>query len=92
MVSPNRNIATYQGLHDGTHTHRRVKYIEPSIEKLPMYSNHNEKDVQAERYVGKVIMGEKLVKLGIGFPISAALNLIKIKEQFFASKNRKNDE
>lgn len=92
MVSPNRNIATYQGLHDGTHTHRRVKYIEPSVEKLPMYSSHNEKDVQAEKYIGKVIMGEKLVKLGVGFPISAALKLMKIREQCFASKSHNNDE
>lgn len=92
MVSPNRNIATYQGLQDGTHTRRGVKYAEPVIEKLPMYSSRSEKDVQAEEYIGKVIMGEKLVKLGIGFPISAALNLMKIREQYFALKNCSNDE
>jgi hypothetical protein len=92
MVSPNRNIATYQGFQDGTHTRRGVKYAELEIEKLPMYSSHIEKDVQGEKYIGKVVMGEKLVKLGIGFPISATLNLIKIREQCFASKNYNYDE
>ncbi len=92
MVSPNRNIATYQGLQDGTHTRRKVKYVEPKMEKLPMAFSRTEKDVQAERYIGKVIMGEKLVKLVIGILVSATLNLIKIREQSFASDNNCNHE
>ena len=92
MVSPNRNIATYQGLQDGTHTRREVKCVEPRMEKLSMDFSHIEKDDQADKYIGKVIMGEKLVKLVIGIPVSATLNLIKIREQSFASDNNCNYE
>ena len=84
VVSPNRNIATYQGLQDGTHTRRRVKYVEPRIEKLQISFSHNEQDVRAEKYIGKVVMGEVLTKIAMGLPISAALNLIKIRERRFA--------
>ena len=87
MVSPNRNIATYQGLQDGTHTRREVKCVEPRMEKLSMDFSHIEKDDQADKYIGKVIMGEKLVKLVIGIPVSATLNLIKIREQKFTTDN-----
>ena len=87
MVSPNRNIATYQGLQDGTHTRREVKCVEPRMEKLSMDFSHIEKDDQADKYIGKVIMGEKLVKLLIGIPVSATLNLIKIREQKFTTAN-----
>ena len=59
MVSPNRNIATYQGLQDGTHTRREVKCVEPRMEKLSMDFSHIEKDDQADKYIGKVIISIK---------------------------------
>ena len=92
MVSPNRNIATYEGWDDGTHTRFKKVHVEPKIEKIQNDFSYPKSDFRAEKYIGKMIMGEKLFKLAIGIPVSATLNLIKIREQSFASDNNCNYE
>ncbi len=73
MVSPNRNIAKYEGNSGGTHTFRHVPYSEQPIPILYKFEREiGEKtiDVMADKWLAKNVFREKLRDLLIGLVFS----------------------
>jgi hypothetical protein len=71
MVSPNRNIAKYEGNSGGTHTLRQVRYGEQPIRMLTQidrdnYSQIKSPDLMADKWLGKNVFREELKELIIG--------------------------
>jgi hypothetical protein len=55
-VSPNRNLITYTGRTDGTHTFRESQWLEIPIEELPLeIPSENHQDVSADKWTQRIV-------------------------------------
>ena len=57
-ISPNRNLSTYQGWANGTHTFKRSRFFEPELGKLGHLKYRTENlipDMRADKYLRKKI-------------------------------------
>ena len=80
MVSPNRNIATYKGSKDGTHTFRGKTNLDLAIRYIPEFNSKNqslETDVKSDYWLGREIFGEKYTSIIEGSIVSMLLGLQK---------------
>jgi hypothetical protein len=77
MVSPNRNISTYQGREGGTHTRKKVRFVEPPCENMPSQSllnNTMQADLAADFWLKKNIFSQNLRGLVFGMLVSLILH------------------
>lgn len=81
MVSPNRNISSYHGHSDGTHTRTRARFNEIGIEPVKFDQNYPANDPVADRFIAKSVMGETCWKLIRGIAISGVLQISKYRDQ-----------
>jgi hypothetical protein len=83
MVSPNRNIATYQGWKDGTHTRSRSSWVELQIEIIQEITSSNDvqhRDRAADKWLASSIFKETKMGLTVGVVTQMMLHLLKIKK------------
>lgn len=81
-VSPNRNISRYEGQFGGTHTLRKPKLIEPTIETLCLKDlrlDSLSQDSIGDNWLGHVVFRESYLGLAEGF---ASLFIRKILKWF----------
>jgi len=86
MVSPNRNIAAYEGSDNGTHTRSRSNWVEPSIEPIREIAclqkfEESDKDINADKWLSNNVYFESIFGLAKGKAVSLLLSLIRIKEK-----------
>ncbi len=86
MVSPNRNIATYEGNHDGTHTRSKPIWIEAPIEPIREFAclqkfKELDKDISADKWLSNNVYFESNSGLARGSAISILLCLTQIKKK-----------
>jgi hypothetical protein len=80
VVSPNRNVAHYEGWSDGTHTRVKRKMREPLISATPVIAQKIEQeliDLKADRYLQRFSFGETflgVIKAGVA---TTALSILK---------------
>jgi hypothetical protein len=77
MVSPNKNIASYHGNIDGTHTRTITKVLELGVEPIIYVKDDPIRDFEADKFIASVVMGETIFKLIRGVAISAVLGINK---------------
>jgi hypothetical protein len=77
MVSPNKNIASYHGNIDGTHTRTITKVLELGVEPIIYGKDDPIRDFEADKFIASVVMGETIFKLIRGVAISAVLGINK---------------
>ena len=77
MVSPNRNLSSYHGHSDGTHTRIAAKINELEMELIKCDHNYPLFDQRADHFIGKSIFGETFWKLIRGIAISVVLQISK---------------
>ena len=75
MVSPNRNLARYEGRNDGTHVIRHVKFSELApdkieITKIPQVQVKTKTDTLSDSWLGVNIFGENILKIIEDIPLS----------------------
>jgi len=75
MVSPNRNLARYEGWQDGTHTLRNARNNELAIDKIEIAKIGQDEvnpkaDSLSDSWLGVNIFGEKLVTIIVESPLS----------------------
>jgi hypothetical protein len=80
MISPNRNLSSYHGHSDGTHTRISAKFNELEIERINCVHDHPSYDQIADHFIGRSIMGETYWKLIRGIAISALLQMSKYRD------------
>ena len=76
MVSPNRNIARYEGQFGGTHTIRKNRINQPIVNQIEISDSkflENDIDKEADAWLGKVIYLENLRGVFTGPVVSLAL-------------------
>lgn len=84
MVSPNRNIATYEGWKDGTHTRRQSSWVEPPteiIDGLTSLNNVQHQDRTADEWLARSIFKETIIGVTVGFPTQMMLHQLKGSEE-----------
>jgi hypothetical protein len=85
MVSPNRNIAIYEGSEQGTHTRTKQRRIEPSIVQLVItetVSGQGSADLTADKYLGGKIFSETPIGLVVGALTTLVLHLLRRRRQY----------
>jgi len=80
VVSPNRNISSYDGRKFGTHTLRSVKYLEPPIEAIGKLTNEASliEDQISEKWLRRYVFKEHTYGILEGVLVSRVLALRKI--------------
>lgn len=76
MVSPNRNISTYKGSKDGTHTRSLQNWVEPPIEEIKdvsQFGSFQNPDLIADIYLATEVFKETWFGVAIGFVKSILL-------------------
>ena len=86
VVSPNRNIATYEGSDNGTHTRSRPTWVEPSIELIREMAcsqkfRESDKDMNADKWLSNNVYFESVFGLAKGKAVSLLLSLIRIRNK-----------
>jgi len=84
MISPNRNIATYEGSDNGTHTRSRPNWLEPSIEPIRELAclqkfEESDVDINADKWLSNNVYSESIFGLAKGTAVSLLLSLIQIR-------------
>lgn len=74
MVSPNRNLSTYSGWTDGTHTFRKVQFREQNLGILPL-NLAIETDIASDQWLANNIFNENLIGCTSGLCASIALGI-----------------
>jgi hypothetical protein len=85
MVSPNRNIAIYEGSEQGTHTRTKKRRIEPTIVQLVItetVSVQSSADLTADKYLSGKIFSETLFGLVVGVITTLVLHLLRRGRQY----------
>jgi hypothetical protein len=80
VVSPNRNVAHYEGWSNGTHTRVKHKMREPLISAIPVIADNIEQelmDLSAERYLQKFSFGETFLGVIKAAAATTALSILK---------------
>ena len=82
MVSPNRNISTYEGWIGGTHTNLRPSHSNQDLGNLQLYStnlsfNHFRLDSKADQWLGSEVFQESFVGLLKSLLVSILLYIQK---------------
>ena len=82
MVSPNRNISTYEGWIGGTHTNLRPSHSNQDLGNLQLYStnlsfNHFRLDSRADQWLGSEVFQESFVGLLKSLLVSLILYIQK---------------
>ena len=75
MVSPNRNLARYEGRNNGTHVIRHVKFSELAPDKIEITQNpqvqvKTQTDTLSDSWLGVNIFGENILKIIEDIPLS----------------------
>ncbi len=79
MVSPNRNIAKYEGWEKGTHTFQRIKIKEQGVASLSSLGfNTIANDKTADAWLASNIFSENMAGCLKGLIVTFALKLIRI--------------
>ena len=83
MVSPNRNISTYEGNLCGTHTRRKPKWSELKIGQLPQRNSQEvlSLDRGADRWLSKNVFRAKPIGVLEGVAISTVLGVKRFKNE-----------
>ena len=84
MVSPNRNIATYEGWKDGTHTRRRSSWFElPTeiIDGLTSLHDVQHQDRTADEWLARSIFKETIMGVTVGFLTQMMLHQLNGSEE-----------
>ena len=83
MVSPNRNISTYEGNLSGTHTRRKPKWSELKIGQLPQRNSQEvlSLDRVADRWLSKNVFRAKPIGVLEGVAISTVLSMKRFKNE-----------
>lgn len=92
MVSPNRNIATYEGSNDGTHTRRHQRWSEIPIEDLPIILQLKpeiEIDGAADRWIRMRVFEENIKGIIEGVMATSYLSFSKHFQNIFFRKRIK---
>jgi len=79
IVSPNRNIAMYQGWKGGTHTSSKPNWVEPQIELIPdqfSVTGTQDQDVLADLWTSTKIFEESFSGITIGLVKSFLLHIL----------------
>jgi hypothetical protein len=80
VVSPNRNIASYEGWKEGTHTIRKTRLTEPEISIIRNISSFNDSwiiDYLSDSWLKKEVFGETLFGILEGSIVSTLLRCRK---------------
>ena len=83
MVSPNRNISTYEGNLSGTHTRRKPKWSELKVGQLPPRNSQEvlSLDRVADRWLSKNVFRAKPIGVLEGVAISTVLGMKRFKNE-----------
>jgi len=84
MVSPNRNIATYEGWKDGTHTRSQSSWVEPPIEIINgLTSLHDvqHQDRNADEWLANSIFKETIIGVTVGVLTQMMLHQLKSSKE-----------
>ena len=79
VVSPNRNVARYEGSSGGTHTRFKPNWKEPAVEPIEVIhvpSEFQNPDITADKWLGRVVFLESVVGVSVGMFISVVLRFI----------------
>lgn len=78
-ISPNRNLTTYAGYADGTHTRRRARWQELPVEPVPdgPLDGSIALDLIADRYLGRNVFRGTVPGVVLGVPESVALEVLR---------------
>jgi hypothetical protein len=86
VVSPNRNIASYEGWKEGTHTIRKTRLTEPEISIIRNISSFNDSsniDYLSDLWLKKEVFGESLFGILEG---SIASTLLRCRKSSVSAK------
>jgi hypothetical protein len=83
MVSPNRNISTYEGNLSGTHTRRKPKWSELEVGQLPKRNSQEvlSLDKVADQWLSKNVFRAKPIGVLEGVAISTVLGMKRFKNE-----------
>jgi hypothetical protein len=81
VLSPNRNLVSYQGWSEGTHTLRTAKWTELPVSilefgKRDSFAEPIVHDESADRWIGKQVFRESTIGIAEGIAASVALRVI----------------
>ena len=79
IVSPNKNLSSYHGHIDGTHTRMATRVAELSVEPLAFDQHDPITDYKADEFISSTVMGETVLKLMRGVVISSVLGVNKYR-------------
>jgi hypothetical protein len=74
-VAPNRNLLSYSGFDEGTHTLRKPRWKDLPIEHLDYFDSSIFNDETAEQWTGTRIFRESMIGLADGLASSAAMSI-----------------
>jgi hypothetical protein len=79
VLSPNRNLVTYAGYDEGTHTRTGPSWSELPVVPLPEVVGVEPPthDRDSDRWVGRTVFGESLLGVVRGLVVSIALRFVK---------------
>lgn len=91
MVSPNMNIASYQGWAGGTHTRRKQRWVELPVEKLTtecFTKVGHPSDASADEWLRLQVFDEKVGGLLRGLFATGYLNFLKFITKLITKERR----
>ena len=78
VASPNRNIASYEGWRDGTHTKTKKRWKEPAVkplQKIETIAEPQSVDLLADNFLGTKIFAETLIGSILGLLATTVLTI-----------------
>ena len=88
IVSPNRNLVTYKGYDEGTHTRSKPSWIELPLGDVSFDCEYPNLDLKADEWIGRQIFGESLRGLTRGALASTYLEARRHYQKATASRNQ----